>query len=218
MKALKKAAACVLAAAVMSCSTTAFAEVKGDMDGDGTLTSSDALVILRCSVDIETLTRDGRALADIDGDGVITSSDALSVLKSSTDAEQAKPKERQFAEETVRLVNIERAKEGLDPLVLDETLYDIAMIRSGELTRKMSHERPNGEYVFPLITEMGVNARAMGENIAGGQATPEDAVRDWMNSPSHRESILDPRFKRTGVGVAFTDSEYRYYWAQVFTD
>ena len=130
--------------------------------------------------------RDEDLYSDIDGDGVITSSDALKVLKSSTDVEQiieqTKPNERQYAEEVVRLVNIERSKEGLDPLVMDETLYNAAMIRSRELTQKMSHIRPNGDYVFPMLVEMGANTGAMAENIAGGQSTPEDAVKDWMKS------------------------------------
>lgn len=55
----------------------------GDMDGDGVITSGDALNVLRASVDLSHLTPEQFRLADIDGDGTLTSSDALSVLRSS---------------------------------------------------------------------------------------------------------------------------------------
>ena len=55
----------------------------GDMDGDGTITSGDALNILRASVQLNDLTPEQFKLADIDNDGTLTSSDALSVLRAS---------------------------------------------------------------------------------------------------------------------------------------
>lgn len=69
---------------VFALTLTAFADesrVMGDVDGDGTVTSGDALAILRHSVGISLL--DGSALdcADMDGDGEITSSDALAALQ-----------------------------------------------------------------------------------------------------------------------------------------
>jgi uncharacterized protein YkwD len=44
-----------------------------------------------------------------------------------------------------------------------------------------------------------------GENIAWGEdkryGTPHDIVQAWMHSPEHRANILNPRFKRIGVGI-----------------
>ncbi len=53
----------------------------GDLDGDGQITSSDALIVLRLSAGLEAETPDNKKLADIDEDGLITSNDALSVLR-----------------------------------------------------------------------------------------------------------------------------------------
>ncbi len=55
----------------------------GDMDDDGTLTSGDALTVLRNSVGLQTLDSAKLKLADMDGDGTITSADALTVLRKS---------------------------------------------------------------------------------------------------------------------------------------
>ena len=45
-------------------------------------------------------------------------------------------------------------------------------------------------------------ARSAGENIARGGVSPRTMVRLWMNSPGHRANILQPGFRRLGVGVA----------------
>ena len=53
----------------------------GDLDGDGTVTSSDALDILRISVTPESADDETKMLADVDGDDEITANDALAVLR-----------------------------------------------------------------------------------------------------------------------------------------
>ena len=53
----------------------------GDIDGDGTVTSNDALDVLRASVGAADLTPDQKKLADVDGDGELTSNDALAMLR-----------------------------------------------------------------------------------------------------------------------------------------
>jgi len=49
-----------------------------------------------------------------------------------------------------------------------------------------------------------------GENIAKGQRTPKEVVRCWIRSEGHRKNILNPSFKKTGVGF------YKKYWTQRF--
>ena len=56
-------------------------EIAGDLDGDGEITSSDALNILQFVVNEENLTDEQKKLADMNGDGEITSTDALYILQ-----------------------------------------------------------------------------------------------------------------------------------------
>lgn len=42
---------------------------------------------------------------------------------------------------------------------------------------------------------------AWGENVAAGQLTCEVVVKAWMNSPHHRDNILNPRFTRIGMSA-----------------
>lgn len=60
--------------------------IMGDVDGDGVITSADALDVLRASSDMKDLTADQKRLADMDNDGVITSADALDILRKSSGA------------------------------------------------------------------------------------------------------------------------------------
>ena len=59
------------------------AGICGDVDGDGRINSSDALSVLRASVDLETLSELSRLRADVNSDGAADSSDALEILRSS---------------------------------------------------------------------------------------------------------------------------------------
>jgi len=61
------------------------------------------------------------------------------------------------------------------------------------------------------------NYRTIGENIAGGQATIQEAVEAWLASPTHCTNIMNPQFKEVGVAIVSNhDSEYGIYWTQNF--
>ncbi len=57
--------------------------VPGDVDGNGKLDYKDALIILRASIKLETLTEAQSALADYSGDGKLDYKDALMILRAS---------------------------------------------------------------------------------------------------------------------------------------
>jgi len=62
-----------------------------------------------------------------------------------------------------------------------------------------------------------VGYRTIGENIAGGQATIQEAVTAWLASPAHCTNMMNPDFKEIGVAVVTnSDSEYGIYWTQSF--
>ncbi len=135
-------------------------------------------------------------------------------LKSSADYEQ---NDVAFAEEVIRLVNVERRKAGLSSLREDPDLMEIAEIRTNELLEKFSHTRPNGSDCFTLYDNYGLENEALGENIARGQTTPEQVVDCWMHSSGHRANILSPKFHRIGVGAMPCTGFGGYAWTQTFS-
>lgn len=121
------------------------------------------------------------------------------------------------AKEVVRLVNIERAKNGIAPLTLDMNATDAALIRAKEASNMFSHTRPDGRDCFSLLDELGIGYKAAGENIAAGYITPESVVEGWMNSEGHRDNIMNPEFTKIGVGYYYnSECMYVYYWSQFF--
>ena len=120
-----------------------------------------------------------------------------------------------MASEVLRLTNIERAKEGVQPLKYNKTLQDAAMIRAKEISVKFSHTRPNGTDSSTAGIDVGASVIS-GENIAMGYGSPEDVVDGWMNSSGHRAALLKPDFSYMGVGF-YESANGMYYWTQEFT-
>lgn len=119
-----------------------------------------------------------------------------------------------FAQEVLDLVNEERRKENLKPLKLANDLNHYAQVRAKEITKRFSHTRPNGSSCFTAVAKP---YRMVGENIAAGQKSSREVVEAWMNSPSHRENIMNPKFREMGVGYLYQPNlKYKHYWAQFF--
>ena len=121
-----------------------------------------------------------------------------------------------YAQEVVRLVNIEREKAGLAPLAMDAALSAAAQVRAQEIDVSFSHTRPDGTSCFTVLKEFGIGYRACGENIAKGSPSPARVVEGWMNSAGHRANTLNANFTTIGVGV-LADAAGTLHWAQLFT-
>ena len=122
-----------------------------------------------------------------------------------------------YAQKVLKLVNKERAKAGRKALKLDALLNRAAMVRAKEITEVFSHDRPDGSSCFSIMKEIGISYRAVGENIAAGQPTPEEVVNSWMNSEGHRANILSKDFEKLGVGYVKIGGTYKHYWVQLFS-
>lgn len=125
---------------------------------------------------------------------------------------EPQPGQQSEAAEVIRLVNEERAKEGLPALKTASALTQAAQVRAEELLTLFSHTRPDGRSCFTALGEAGVRYRAAGENIAMGYPTPAAVVEGWMNSPGHRANILNASYTTIGVGY----NSQRNCWVQMF--
>ena len=120
-----------------------------------------------------------------------------------------------YMEETVRLVNAERAKNDLAPLAMDSKINAAAQIRAQECITLFSHTRPNGKSYYTVLNEMNVSYRSAGENFDQGVTTPGEVVESWMSSPGHRENILG-RWTKIGVGIQPGGLTQGYIWVLLF--
>lgn len=121
------------------------------------------------------------------------------------------------AVEVFHLINDERKKAGLNVLRIDDDIQGLAEERARELLECFSHERPDKRSCFSIFDDHKIDYSECGENIAAGQRSPKEVVKAWMDSPPHRQNILDPDFTHTGIGhVLGSHSEYPVYWVQIF--
>lgn len=125
-----------------------------------------------------------------------------------------------LADQVLQLVNLERATANLSPVVWNRRLERIA----GDYACRMIEESFFG-HLDPL-TGRSPGDRALagkyafysvGENLAAGQESAADVMKVWMESPSHREIILDPSWKEVGIAVR-SGGEYSLYWVMEFGD
>lgn len=121
-----------------------------------------------------------------------------------------------YIAEVLRIINRERAKEGLTPLTTNTKLKNAANKRAEEIVSLFSHTRPNGTSGVSVLKEYGISYRAWGENIAYGQSSPAEVMNAWMNSPGHRANILGSQFGKVGIGCYVNNGVL--YWTQVFTN
>ena len=133
-----------------------------------------------------------------------------------------------FEVRVLELVNKERARGGRcgtesfrpsHPLSPQKQLAQAAKVHGQAMATQhfFSHHGLAGETPRDRITETGYQGQAWGENIAAGQKTPNEVVREWMDSPGHCRNILNSLFTELGVSFVFDPkSPYKTYWVQAF--
>lgn len=73
---------------------------------------------------------------------------------------------------------------------------------------RMYHERD----WWKRIDRTGYDARTCGENLGDGFDSTEGVFRAWMNSPTHRQNIMNGEFTEVGFGRSGD------YWCEHFGD
>jgi uncharacterized protein YkwD len=114
------------------------------------------------------------------------------------------------------LVNKERAKAGCKPVREDKRLDEAAEMHSADMAKRgyFSHETPEGVTPWDRAENAGYMTPSA-ENIAAGNGGAKATMDQLMNSPGHRDNILNCQHKALGLGRA-TGGPYRYYWTQLF--
>jgi hypothetical protein len=64
-----------------------------------------------------------------------------------------------------------------------------------------AHYAPDGTSPWYFIKNAGYEYEYAGENLAKGFSNSSDVVTAWMNSPTHRENVLSPKYQDIGFAV-----------------
>jgi uncharacterized protein YkwD len=116
----------------------------------------------------------------------------------------------------VGLINTERARAGLAPLVWHDQLTAAALAHSTDMAsmNRMTHTGSDGSDGGQRLTRAGFVWRAWGENVAAGYATVQSVFSGWMASAGHRAQILGD-YAYMGLAAA-ASSNGTVYWTLDF--
>lgn len=125
------------------------------------------------------------------------------------------------ANKILELVNIERAKVNVAPLVMDTGLVATAQSRADDMVARnyFSHNDPVTGESLVKIKPTNPQCVYAGENYHGTIADGDnnkDVITGWLNSPPHKAAMLDPKFTLAGVGTAFNPQRNMYVAVQHF--
>lgn len=108
----------------------------------------------------------------------------------------------------ILLANTSRAKEGLANLTSNERLTKAAYNKANDMLEDdyFAHTSPDGKTPWDFIKAAGYNYAYAGENLAIGYTSASELHQAWMNSPTHRENIMNGNFRE--IGLAVVSGEY----------
>ncbi len=132
----------------------------------------------------------------------IRAAEPQSTSSGSSSPQESKPELRGAAEQLFALGNQARATAGVAPLAWDPALAEAALAHC----RRMAAEGPiahryGGEPALATrAAQAGAHFSLIEENVAVG-ASPDQIHQAWMQSPGHRENLLNPQVDRAGIAV-----------------
>lgn len=120
------------------------------------------------------------------------------------------------------LINAYRRNNGGGALTLNDNLGAAAEHHSRDMAEKnyFNHTLKNGDSAEENIRRFGyTNYDAVGENIAAGFETANEAMKAWKSSPEHDRNMRSTRYTEIGIGRAYSKgSKYGWYWTTTFGD
>jgi len=108
-------------------------------------------------------------------------------------------------DQVIVAINNQRKENNLPDLVKSHQLSEAAQNKAEDMKNRnyFSHVySKDGTKWSDFIKEVDYNYLVAGENLANGFYEVQSMVQAWIDSPTHRENILNPKVEETGVGIA----------------
>jgi uncharacterized protein YkwD len=122
---------------------------------------------------------------------------------------------------TVYLGNLARRANGVPPLRWSVEMTNAARWFSWDSVENRpvgfcGHDDTLGRAPWDRMADFGYEGFGGAENCFCGYVTPEQAIDGWMNSPGHRDNLLNPTWQEVGLGYYRRESDGRGYVTQDF--
>lgn len=106
-------------------------------------------------------------------------------------------------QQIIENTNKERQAKGLSPLKENNALSAAAAAKAKNMFDEnyWAHFSPSGKDPWGFIKGAGYGYTYAGENLARNYYNADDVVKAWMNSPTHRDNLLNSRYQDIGIAV-----------------
>ena len=134
----------------------------------------------------------------------------------------------QITSHALRLVNVTRATgrncgteyfEPAKPLIIRDELNKTATLHAKDMAdqKYYSHNGLDGSSISDRAQRAGYPSRYVSENNNIGPENIDRAISDWISSPGHCRSLMQPDITEMGIGYAVNlEFKQGVIWVQVF--
>ncbi|AKS37927.1 membrane protein [Anoxybacillus gonensis] len=128
------------------------------------------------------------------------------------DETMEKQVEQANANQIFDITNVMRARHGVPPLTWDDRVVKVAYEHSKDMAENkfFAHESPTTGDLQQRLIKANIPFEVAGENIAAEYIDAPAVVEAWLNSRSHRQTLLNEELTHLGVGV------YKRHYTQNF--
>ena len=115
-------------------------------------------------------------------------------------------------------INNYRKANGLKPLKLNPALTEAAKAHSRDLAKwdRISHYGSDGSNPWDRVKRTGYNAKLAAENVGTGQASIDEVMKGWQDSPGHNKNLLLADAEHMGIAlVQDPKPEFKTFWTLV---
>ena len=99
--------------------------------------------------------------------------------------------------------NQKRQQLGLVPLKYNSLLSESAIKKAQDMfaNNYWAHTSPLGTTPWDFFKSVGYKYSVAGENLARDFYDTDSLMKAWMNSPTHRDNIINSKYQEIGIGV-----------------
>jgi uncharacterized protein YkwD len=107
------------------------------------------------------------------------------------------------AQKVLDQTNQERSELNLAPLKYNSILSRSATKKAQDMfdNNYWAHTSPSGTTPWDFFKSVGYQYSVAGENLARDFYDTESLMKAWMNSPTHKENIINSKYQEIGIGV-----------------
>lgn len=216
-------AASLLSCAALSAISADAAAIKGDLNGDNTISLRDASMAQKIDVGLIMPTEDQIKGGDLNGDGAVTSLDSLIIQKyvclDESILNQLAPNKAE-REKFIARINADRSAKGIEPFVYTDANLEAGNIRANEYIQNPKNKRLDGREFYTVLEDCNLKYNPsvspqefVAEDFAYASDIYNTLVENYTGEGKMYTILTSPEYTTICVGsVKISSNSDLYRW------